>query len=406
MSIISSLFIVDVISLFTLPRQTGSGKTHTMGTAIANTKSELDQSAGIVARACLDVFSTIETKCVDGKATVSLSFLEVYNEEIRDLLGNKGRKELGQKHLRLRDGPNGSVQIQGCVKKVVHSPSEIGILMEVASKRRVVAATRMNAISSRSHAICILNIRGCVKDGKENKKFSSKLYLVDLAGSERMKKTGAEGARQTEGMNVNKSLLVLGQVVSALSKGSRRPPYRDSKLTRLLQSSLGGNSRTIMVACVSPAESSVDETTNTLRYASSARRITNHVRQNMNQSPIITAEYAVTVKQENSRLKVENDDLRSTIQKLQQQLQEQATTQRKFFTASTSQNQTTSTASMSFDEMDSQPTNGVDDLVPEQIKVESSYEASSDTDKIKPQFLANQNASSTESSDIDFTLKL
>ena len=122
--------------------------------------------------------------------------------------------------------------------------------------------------------------------------------------------------------------------------------------------------------------------------------------------PIITAEYAVTVKQENSRLKVENDDLRSTIQKLQQQLQEQATTQRKFFTASTAQNQTTSTASMSFDEMDSQPTNGVDDLVPEQIKVESSYEASSDTDKIKPQFLANQNASSTESSDIDFTLKL
>ena len=240
MSIISSLFIVDVISLFTLPRQTGSGKTHTMGTAIANTKSELDQSAGIVARACLDVFSTIETKCVDGKATVSLSFLEVYNEEIRDLLGNKGRKKQGQKHLRLRDDPNGSVQVQGCVEKVVHSPSEIGILMEAASKRRVVAATRMNATSSRSHAIFILNIRGCVKDGKENKKFLSKLYLVDLAGSERMKKTGAKGARQTEGININKSLLVLGQVVSALSKGSRRPPYRDSKLTRLLQSSLGG----------------------------------------------------------------------------------------------------------------------------------------------------------------------
>jgi kinesin family protein 4/21/27 len=221
--------------------QTGAGKTYTMGT-FGDTN---DEAAGILPRAVDDMFANILSKC-DGNGKVELSYLEIYNEEIRDLLSNQTPKNPEKKshvQLKIRETLNGEVYVSGLTAKEVNTPKEIGDLLEEASSRRVVGSTAMNAVSSRSHAICTFKISG-VLEGSE--KFTSKLTLVDLAGSERIKKTGAEGSRQLEGIHINKSLMVLGQVVSALADGrNKKPPYRDSKLTRLLQDSLGGNSRTI-----------------------------------------------------------------------------------------------------------------------------------------------------------------
>jgi hypothetical protein len=233
-----------------------TGKSFTMGSA-AGTSMDIGEFDGIIPRACVDLFSKIQTRC-DGNAQVELSYLEIYNEEMRDLLvddkGSKAKKGK-QAVMKVRETLNGEVYVSGLSSRPVDSPKAIGEYMEEASTRRVVASTKMNAVSSRSHAICVLRIKGVLEDST---KFEAKLTLVDLAGSERIKKTGAEGGRRMEGININKGLFVLGQVVSALSetrkKYKRKPPYRDSILTRLLQDSLGGNSRTIMVACVSPAD--------------------------------------------------------------------------------------------------------------------------------------------------------
>lgn len=278
-----------------------------MGTANAK---EISSDSGIIPRACVDLFDTIHTLC-DGNAQVELSYLELYNEELRDLMAETSKNNT--KALKIRETLSGEVYVSGAAKRLVTSPAEIGSLMEEAAKRRVVAATQMNAVSSRSHAICTLRIQGVLEN---TTKFESKLTLVDLAGSERIKKTGAVGARQTEGININKSLLILGQVVSALSdtKHRRKPPYRDSKLTRLLQDSLGGNSRTIMLACVSPAECNLDEGINTLRYAASARNIKNTATRNIVQN--ITPEEAAKLQRENQLLQTQVKELKDMLQKM------------------------------------------------------------------------------------------
>mmetsp|Transcript_17578 Transcript_17578/g.31715 ORF Transcript_17578/g.31715 Transcript_17578/m.31715 type:complete len:555 (+) Transcript_17578:2-1666(+) len=219
--------------------------------------------------------------------------------------------------LKIRETLNGEVYVSGLSSRPVSSPQEIGKYMEEASQRRVVASTKMNAVSSRSHAICVLRIEGVLEDST---KFTAKLTLVDLAGSERIKKTQASGKRAAEGININKGLFVLGQVVSALSeqrpKYKRKPPYRDSKLTRLLQDSLGGNSRTIMVACVSPADFNIDETVNTLRYATSARNIKNTATRNVIKT--LSPEEAAKLQRENQLLLTQVKELQETIQKMAQ----------------------------------------------------------------------------------------
>jgi hypothetical protein len=292
--------------------QTGAGKTFTMGTAAgSSTVNEMD---GIIPRACNDLFDQIQARC-DGHAQVELSYLEIYNEEIRDLMHNES--EDGHVELKIRETLNGEVYVSGLSSRPVASPEEIGKYMDEASKRRVVASTKMNAVSSRSHAICVLRIQGVLEDST---KFSAKLTLVDLAGSERIKKTQASGKRAAEGININKGLFVLGQVVSALSetrpKYKRKPPYRDSKLTRLLQDSLGGNSRTIMVACVSPADFNLDETVNTLRYATSARNIKNTATRNVIKS--LSPEEAAKLQRENQLLLAQVKELQETIHKMAQ----------------------------------------------------------------------------------------
>jgi kinesin family member 4 len=285
--------------------QTGAGKTFTMGTF-----GDANENAGILPRACQDLFDTITSKC-DGNGKVELSYLEIYNEEVRDLLSEKTGKASTQ--LKIRETLNGEVYVSGLCAKEVKCPQEIAALVEEASSRRVVASTAMNAVSSRSHAICSFKISGVLEGGE---KFTSKLTLVDLAGSERIKKTGAQGNRQLEGIMINKSLMTLGQVVSALGDGKkgRKPPYRDSKLTRLLQDSLGGNSRTIMVACVSPADYNVEESVNTLRYATSARAIKNTATRNLVQQ--ISQEEALKLQRENQLLKQQVAELQENLTKL------------------------------------------------------------------------------------------
>lgn len=164
----------------------GAGKTYSMGSADSLT---LDENAGMIPRCCFDIFETIQQKC-DGNATVELSYLEIYNEELRDLLAPDA------KPLKIRENLKGEIYVAGLQKETVTSPLEIGNLMEQASKKRVTASTAMNAVSSRSHALCVIAVKGILENSE---KFDSKLTLVDLAGSERIKKTGAQGNRRTEG---------------------------------------------------------------------------------------------------------------------------------------------------------------------------------------------------------------
>lgn len=314
--------------------QTGAGKTFTMGSASGggggnkppssgdstdssdsgvDAASNLSDMDGIIPRACADLFEQIKRRC-DGNAKVELSYLEIYNEEIRDLLSSSDSNS-SHEELKIRETLNGEVYVSGLKSRPVSSPAEIGSVMDEASQRRVVASTKMNAVSSRSHAICVLRIQGVLEDST---KFQSKLTLVDLAGSERIKKTGAEGGRRKEGININKGLFVLGQVVSALAeqrpKYKRKPPYRDSKLTRLLQDSLGGNSRTIMVACVSPADFNIDETINTLRYATSARNIKNAATRNVVKN--LSPEEAAKLQRENQLLLAQVKEMQQMMQKM------------------------------------------------------------------------------------------
>ncbi len=286
-----------------------------MGTAAKNV-AEIDESDGVIPRAVKDLFDNIQSKC-DSNAHVELSYMEVYNEEIRDLMNANEKAE-----LRIRETLDGEVYVRGLQSRSVSNPGEIGKLMEEASKRRVVASTKMNAESSRSHAICVLRVKGVLEDSS---KFQSKLTLVDLAGSERIKKTEAKGSRAQEGININKGLFVLGQCVSALAeqrpKFKRKPPFRDSKLTRLLQDSLGGNSRTIMIACCSPADFNLEETINTLRYATQARNIKNTATANVIQQ--ISQEEAMKLQRENQLLKQQVEELQETIRKLMEDVSEE-----------------------------------------------------------------------------------
>ncbi|CAH8626714.1 unnamed protein product [Schistosoma curassoni] len=254
--------------------QTGSGKTYTMGTCIS--ESVVEESAGIVPRIIKDLFERMPN--YEYEYTMKVSFVEIYKEDIHDLLG-----EDVSASLQIRE-ENQLVKIPGLTETVVTSPEEVLYLLHCGSTKRSVASTAMNLKSSRSHAILtlcfLLRPKITEMNGKNTEDtLTAKLHLVDLAGSERIKKTHAEGDRLKEGIDINRGLLALGNVISALcerdAKKRSHIPYRDSRLTRLLQDSLGGNSTTLMLACVSPADINMEETLNTLRYANRARLIKN-----------------------------------------------------------------------------------------------------------------------------------
>uniref|UniRef100_A0A8C8RN79 Kinesin-like protein unc-104 n=1 Tax=Pelusios castaneus TaxID=367368 RepID=A0A8C8RN79_9SAUR len=253
--------------------QTGSGKSYTMmGTA--------DQP-GLIPRLCSSLFERAQKEENEEQSfKVEVSYMEIYNEKVRDLLDPKGSRQ----SLKVREHNVFGPYVDGLSKLAVASYKDIESLMSEGNKSRTVAATNMNEESSRSHAvfkIILTHTLYDVQSGTSGEKVG-KLSLVDLAGSERATKTGAAGDRLKEGSNINKSLTTLGLVISALAdqaagkNKNKFVPYRDSVLTWLLKDSLGGNSKTAMVATVSPAADNYDETLSTLRYADRAKNIVNH----------------------------------------------------------------------------------------------------------------------------------
>ncbi|XP_074651128.1 kinesin-like protein KIF3A [Tubulanus polymorphus] len=252
--------------------QTGTGKTFTMEGVRA-----VPEMRGIIPNSFAHIFGHIAKAEGDTRFLVRVSYLEIYNEECRDLLG----KDQNQR-LEVKERPDVGVYVKDLSAFVVNNADDMDRIMTLGNKNRVVGATNMNAQSSRSHAIYTVTVEQSEKglDGKQHVRVG-KLHLVDLAGSERQTKTGATGQRLKEATKINLSLSTLGNVISALVDGkSSHIPYRNSKLTRLLQDSLGGNSKTCMVANVGPADYNFDETISTLRYANRAKNIKNKARIN------------------------------------------------------------------------------------------------------------------------------
>ncbi|XP_059936462.1 kinesin-like protein KIF17 isoform X2 [Mesoplodon densirostris] len=267
--------------------QTGSGKSFTM-----QGLPDPPCQRGIIPRAFEHIFESVQ--CAENtKFLVRASYLEIYNEDVRDLLGIDTKQK-----LELKEHPEKGAYVKGLSMHTVHSVAQCERVMETGWKNRSVGYTLMNKDSSRSHSIFTISIEIYAVDerGKDHLR-AGKLNLVDLAGSERQSKTGATGERLREATKINLSLSALGNVISALVDGRcKHIPYRDSKLTRLLQDSLGGNTKTLMVACLSPADDNYDETLSTLRYANRAKNIKNKPRINEDPKDALLREYQEEIK--------------------------------------------------------------------------------------------------------------
>ncbi|KAL6482662.1 hypothetical protein MHYP_G00075340 [Metynnis hypsauchen] len=262
--------------------QTGTGKTYTME-GVRNDP----ERRGVIPNSFEHIFTHI-SRSQNQQYLVRASYLEIYQEEIRDLLSRDQSRR-----LELKERPDTGVYVKDLSSFVTKSVREIEHVMNVGNQNRSVGATNMNEHSSRSHAIFVITIE-CSELGPdgENHIRVGKLNLVDLAGSERQTKTGAQGERLKEATKINLSLSALGNVISALVDGkSTHIPYRDSKLTRLLQDSLGGNARTVMVANIGPASYNVEETLTTLRYSNRAKNIKNKPRINEDPKDALLREF-------------------------------------------------------------------------------------------------------------------
>lgn len=272
--------------------QTGTGKTYTMEGVRKD-----PERRGVIPNSFEHIFTHI-SHSQNQQYLVRASYLEIYQEEIRDLLSKDQSRR-----LELRERPDKGVYVSDLSSFVTKSVQEIEHVMNVGNQNRSVGATNMNEHSSRSHAIFVITVE-CSEVGVdgENHIRVGKLNLVDLAGSERQTKTGAQGERLKEATKINLSLSALGNVISALVDGkSSHIPYRDSKLTRLLQDSLGGNARTVMVANIGPASYNVEETLTTLRYANRAKNIKNKPRINEDPKDAVLREF----QEEIARLKAQ-----------------------------------------------------------------------------------------------------
>ncbi|XP_061750429.1 kinesin-like protein KIF21A isoform X2 [Nerophis ophidion] len=291
--------------------QTGSGKTYTMGTGFD--VNIADEELGIIPRAVHHLFEGMEERRQAARDQgrpvpefkINAQFLELYNEEVLDLFDSV-RDVKQRSHVKIHEDASGGIYTVGVTTRTVASKAEMMQCLKLGALSRTTASTQMNVQSSRSHAIFTIHlcqVRVCASDNHEDEAdnrvsngngdmdeyetLTAKFHFVDLAGSERLKRTGATGDRAKEGISINCGLLALGNVISALgdrSKRSSHVPYRDSKLTRLLQDSLGGNSQTVMIACMSPSDRDFMETLNTLKYANRARNIKNKVMVNQDKA--------------------------------------------------------------------------------------------------------------------------
>lgn len=272
--------------------QTGAGKTFTMEGALGDSENE-----GVIPNSFRHIFSHI-ARTENTQFLVCASYLEIYQEEVRDLLSSEPKKK-----LEVRERNDSGVYVKDLTVSVCKTIHDLEKVMIEGKHNRSIGTTNMNAHSSRSHAIFMISIESCETDTEGNSHVKiGKLNLVDLAGSEKQAKTGAVGSTQKESIKINLSLSALGNVISALVDGkSTHVPYRDSKLTRLLQDSLGGNSKTIMIACTSPASYNLEETVTTLRYANRAKNIKNTPVVNVDPKDAILLQF----KQEITRLKAQ-----------------------------------------------------------------------------------------------------
>ncbi|XP_063916850.1 kinesin-like protein KIF19 isoform X2 [Zophobas morio] len=280
---------------------TGAGKTHTM---VGDSSQP-----GIMVRALNDIFETVKGK--QDQYSVSMSYLELYNEQIRDLLNPASG------YLELREDSRGrNIQVAGLQEVSTTSTNEVMQLLQKGNKARTIEPTAMNKTSSRSHALLSVTVKHTTPLDKNDRLRlrirQGRLFMIDLAGSERANKTKNRGKRLQEGAHINRSLLALGNCINALSGGARYVNYRDSKLTRLLKEALSGNCRTVMIAHVSPSSGQKDESRNTLIYADRANNISTKAERN-----VLDVSYHVT------QYQTVINELRDEISRLQQKMNEE-----------------------------------------------------------------------------------